>query len=106
LRANTGEGMPQRAMASSRKPSLAVRTISGIIREDARQHRHVAGEVTHRARRNRGYGPAGTSSTLPVPSLFVTPEGETSTPSKYLPYVVRRCSKAPSRVTFSASASW
>ena len=46
--AKVGDGMPQRAMASSRTPSTAVRTI-GIIGKHAGQHRHVAREVAHRA---------------------------------------------------------
>ena len=48
--ANFGDGMPQRAMASSRMPSTAVRTDrSGIVGEDAGQHRQVAREVAHGA---------------------------------------------------------
>jgi hypothetical protein len=49
FRAKAGEGMPQRAIVSSRTPSGAVRTIGAdVVGEYARQRWHIARVVAHR----------------------------------------------------------
>src|ERR1700730_12551789 len=50
LRANTGDGMPQRAIVSSRPSWLIAHDRSRVIREDARERREIPHLVAHGAR--------------------------------------------------------